>query len=1021
MPPFQFTQEREKASPFIEPERKASPFIKREEDRKLAVKAGVLDVFEPFNLVSKIVGSAITGKPVTQAPTVFELAQEKAKEVPVLGQIPAFSFIIGFAAEAPLFGGAGARKKIAQKSIPLLQRLKNIFVPAAEGIVPKTTPAAEKVIARTVARGKEEIELGETIVRLEKQLGGAVPETAAVAKELEPLAQEARKFKSAEEFIKSQSEGKVLELNDIVPDEVLSIIDKNFASLTGVELPEKIFKGFDGISFGKLVEGIEKLGITDDVFRESTIALRKRGYGRLGEILLTEDGMKTKSQLTDFFNKVRGAEKIPTVVRGFKEAGEEFIERKRGIISDKEVSRLAKGEVGILDKLVEAPPGTVLNVEQLKQAEFELAERISLAITPEELLKIGKEAAIPLRATISETARALRSVGTPRIGIINKLLKAAEEAKNPIVQNGLIETANILSLGREVRTMDKIVEWATAIKLTSLTTDVKNILGNTLNTMIRIPERFVAGGLDFVGSAITGRSRERFATEAISDVIGMTAGLKEGARNAVKALADETFALQNRRIEEFGQFATGAIGGRTGKVIRAAAFRKLTAEDLFFRTISRQGSIYAQASRQAFKEGLSGAEFAKRVKQLVDSPTADMIKLSKKEALKSVFQEDLQGTVETLNRLRAKHPWVKLILPFFKTPVNIAKVAIERTPFAPLLPSFRKAFAEGGGARAEALSRVVVGSAAIMGFINYAQDGLITGGGPKNLAERDALYRKGWQPYSIKIGDHYISYRGLEPFSSYLNIASNISESFKEPDDATAIKLVLSIAEDFLEQPFLLGVSDLFQAIEDPERSGAVFLNNFVSGAFIPTGVSWINRGFDPVFRKPRNVLQAVESRIPFLSENVPARLNVFGEEVKREEGVLGRISPLPRVTDLKTNPVEEELERLNITVGFPSKVAFGKSLDDDEYDILIRNSGKVTFMILNRLVNSEGYKSLNEAEKERAINRVTTEVRNSVREKLFQEKLVIREIEKALVNQGHTKEKAEALAPEVLLRLRVK
>ena len=58
--------------------------------------------------------------------------------------------------------------------------------------------------------------------------------------------------------MKAQSKGKVLEVNDIVPDEVLSVIDKRVADLTGVELPERLYKGFDGVSVGELANIIGK-------------------------------------------------------------------------------------------------------------------------------------------------------------------------------------------------------------------------------------------------------------------------------------------------------------------------------------------------------------------------------------------------------------------------------------------------------------------------------------------------------------------------------------------------------------------------------------------------------------------------------------------------------------------------------------------------------------------------------------------------------------------------------------------
>ena len=128
--------------------------------------------------------------------------------------------------------------------------------------------------------------------QVEKDLANEVLER--LTKSDDPLIKEARKYKSAEEFIRNKYDtGKALNINDTVPDEVLSVTDKRLHDLVGVELPEKYYQGWQGITLGELANMIEGYGLGDDVFRESNIALRKRGYTRLGDMLLTEDGKDT--------------------------------------------------------------------------------------------------------------------------------------------------------------------------------------------------------------------------------------------------------------------------------------------------------------------------------------------------------------------------------------------------------------------------------------------------------------------------------------------------------------------------------------------------------------------------------------------------------------------------------------------------------------------------------------------------------------------------------------------------------
>ena len=57
-----------------------------------------------------------------------------------------------------------------------------------------------------------------------------------------------------------------------------------------------------------------------------------------------------------------------------------------------------------------------------------------------------------------------------------------------------------------------------------------------------------------------------------------------------------------------------------------------------------------------------------------------------------------------------------------------------------------------------------------------SSQGMITGGGPKDYELRKVLYRKGWRPYSIKIGDKWVSYGRLEPLSVVIGTLADFIE-----------------------------------------------------------------------------------------------------------------------------------------------------------------------------------------------------------------------------------------------------
>ena len=75
-------------------------------------------------------------------------------------------------------------------------------------------------------------------------------------------------------------------------------------------------------------------------------------------------------------------------------------------------------------------------------------------------------------------------------------------------------------------------------------------------------------------------------------------------------------------------------------------------------------------------------------------------------------------------------------------------------------------------ARAEILplARITTGSLLIATAADMAMSGIVTGRGPSDRRERQAMERGGWQPYSIKVGDRYFAYNRLDPIGMSLAV-----------------------------------------------------------------------------------------------------------------------------------------------------------------------------------------------------------------------------------------------------------
>ena len=93
--------------------------------------------------------------------------------------------------------------------------------------------------------------------------------------------------------------------------------------------------------------------------------------------------------------------------------------------------------------------------------------------------------------------------------------------------------------------------------------------------------------------------------------------------------------------------------------------------------------------------------------------------------------------------------------------------------------------------KSEYVGRQIMGSAVTMGAAIWALEGNLTGSGPGNEAQRRAMQRMGWEPFSIRnpMTGEWHSYQGLEPFDTFLGLVADIVYQGQRVDQA--------ITEDF--------------------------------------------------------------------------------------------------------------------------------------------------------------------------------------------------------------------------------
>src|SRR5690242_4615201 len=168
--------------------------------------------------------------------------------------------------------------------------------------------------------------------------------------------------------------------------------------------------------------------------------------------------------------------------------------------------------------------------------------------------------------------------------------------------------------------------------------------------------------------------------------------------------------------------------------------------------------LHAQAFRQARSEGLEDAALDQRVAAIVADPPPNIRLAAADAALYNTFSNPNGAFGQALLKMRngggALNP-LPLVLPFVRTPVNVARYTFERTPLAPLVGQWRADIAAGGARRDLALARASTVTAMLMTAFDLADQGILSGAGvyPKSdQAKRETRQPLGGQAGSVKVG-----------------------------------------------------------------------------------------------------------------------------------------------------------------------------------------------------------------------------------------------------------------------------
>jgi hypothetical protein len=521
----------------------------------------------------------------------------------------------------------------------------------------------------------------------------------------------------------------------------------------------------------------------------------------------------------------------------------------------------------------------------------------------------------------------------------------------------------------EATTSQKLLEaWKMGL-LSGPTTHAVNSISNKLFKSLDTAEHAVAGLIGKLHGGDKVYMREAPAR--------MTAGIK-AFRQALK-VAQKAFKLEQEGFA-LGKVEAGhahAIGGKLGKIVRTPG-RLLVAEDEFFKTFAYAAEMQSQAIRKVMRrKDIPKHRRQEAIDALVQKPEKDMIKAAEDAAHRLTFTNDLGKSGKRIQKAIQDTTGLGFIVPFFRTPVNIAKQAIYRTPGAAATPHFwRQVLKEKGAARDLALARVFTGTTLGSFAGALVMDDRLSGAGPAEPGRLQAKYPT-WQPYSVRFGDRWISYNRIEPVGMVLGMFADAAELWRDRKDYEANELytrALTVAsKNLASKTFIKGVADFALAATAPDR-GAEALGESLARSMVPASalMGQTARLIDPHRREVDNPLQAMQSQIPFARNLLEPGRTVTGEVAEIESWPVNIGSPFYS-KEVSQDPVAQELGMLAdedmITMGKPSrKMEMTTSLagpkeefrvSPEEWQILWGDANRRAAERLRPIVSAEGYQDM--------------------------------------------------------------
>ena len=580
-------------------------------------------------------------------------------------------------------------------------------------------------------------------------------------------------------------------------------------------------------------------------------------------------------------------------------------------------------------------------------------------------------------------------------------------------------------LGEQVPklTIEKIDGWRYFSMLANPRTHIRNMVGNVAMGKTQRVKDKLAGGIEDIVSKFN-PDMERTKTIAFSDK-----KTKEFAKNDFNnmevqsrlELNENKYNPQSRLQNARKTFKSDILEKTLGKLF-----------DLNDNLLEAEDGL---GLKSAYQKALSDYITANKINidDITDSQLGKARNYAVQQAKEATFHQ-ANSIASAINQFSRKNKLTKgttdAILPFVKTPMNVAKAGLEYNPVGLLktITTDTVKLRKGNisvNKYIDNLSKGLTGTGiAVLGYA-LADAGLLKASGSDDDKKENYDEATGKQSYSMQIAGKTYSLDWLAPAGiplftgaeAYLIKNSNQNEkSSISSDDNKKINQILNSLENWAngmaksispmsEMSMISGLTSALSSYSEDKLSamGTNAVKSYVN-QFVPTLLGQVAKTTDDYERSttstktgllPKAIEQTklqMMSKIPGLRQKLPTKADIWGNELKQSTNLPIRafnnfINPAT-TKEVIQNDVDKEINSLYEKNGNKSIIP-ESSIDktftingnvyrmtNEEYSKYKTQYAKNSYNLINNLITSKEYNSLEDTQKEKAIENIYTYVK---------------------------------------------